>query len=119
MTLRDHLIQLCAELILLEGPLAVIHTDAAPGFVALTNDELMAKHRISIEIGNCKNHNKNPIAERAEQEFEDEILRREPNCRSITPLFLAIVTAGLNARIRSRGISFREMMMQRDQFICE
>ena len=56
-TLRDHLIQLCAELIPLDGPLAVIRTDAAPGFVALTNDELLAKHRIAIEIGNRKNHN--------------------------------------------------------------
>ena len=54
------------------------------------------KHRISLEIGNHKNRNKNPVAKRAVQELEDEILRREPNCRSITPLFLAIVTAGLN-----------------------
>lgn len=118
-TLRDHLIQMCAALIPLDGPLAVIRTDAVPGFVALTKDELLAKHRISIEIGNRKNQNKNPVAERAVQELEDEILRREPNCRSITPLFLAIVTAGLNTRIRSRGLSSREMMMQRDQFTCE
>ena len=118
-TLRDHLIQLCADLIPLDGPLAVVRTDAAPGFSALANDELLAKHRISLEIGNHKNRNKNPVAERAVQELEDEILRREPNCRSITPLFLAIVTAGLNTRIRSRGLSSSEMMMQRDKFTCE
>ena len=94
-TLGDHSIQLYAELIPLDGPLAVIRTESAPGFIALTNDELLAKHEISaiiiIKILLQR--------ERAVQELEDEILRRESNCRSITPLFLAIVTAGLNARI--------------------
>ena len=71
-----------------------------------------------FKLGNAKTNIKSSCRESCTK-LEDEILRREPNCRSIIPIFLAIVTAGLNARIRSRGLSSREMMMQRDQFTCE
>ena len=52
-TLRDHLIKLCAELIPLDGHLAVIRTEAYPGFIALTNDELLAKHRKLLKSGSA------------------------------------------------------------------
>ena len=115
-TLRDTLLSLCANLIPLDGPFAVIRTDPAPGFAALVNDELLSKHRIAIEIGRHKNRNKNPVAERGVQELEEELLRRDPGCRSVSQLALDLATAGLNSRIRSRGLSSREMLTQRDQF---
>ena len=66
----------------------------------------------------CKNPNKNPVAERAVQEFEDELLKHNlPGI--ITERELAVVTARLNSRIRSRGISAREMLFQRDQHTNE
>ena len=67
-------VQLLAEVHPLDGPYAVIRTDPAPGFKALVNDQLLNRRRISIELGRSKNVNKNPVAERAIQELEDEIL---------------------------------------------
>ncbi|KAJ8396457.1 hypothetical protein AAFF_G00017630 [Aldrovandia affinis] len=115
-TLRDALLHLCLGLCPLDGPFAVIRTDPAPGFAALAGDEVLAKHRLVIEVGNAKNINKNPVAEKAVQELQGEILRLEPNCRAVTPLLLSVATARLNSRVRSRGLSAREMLLQRDQF---
>ena len=115
-TLRDALIRLCIELRPLDGPPAVIRSDPAPGFNALTNDELLRQHRITLEIGRTKNINKNPVAEKAVQELEMELLRQDPLNGTVTPLSLSAATATLNSRIRSRGLSAREMWTQRDQF---
>ncbi|XP_066019216.1 uncharacterized protein [Pocillopora verrucosa] len=115
-TLRDAIIKLCVEMRPMDGPPAVIRTDPAPGFKALVNDSLLQKHRITIELGHAKNPNKNPVAERAVQELENELLRQEPLGSSVSPLTLAVATSALNSRIRSRGLSSREMWTQRDQF---
>ena len=64
-TLRDALVRLCIEFRPLDGPPVVFGTDPAPGFKALTNDELLQQHRLTVEIGRIKNTNKNPVAERA------------------------------------------------------
>ena len=95
---------------------AVIRTDPAPGFRALVNNPLLKKYRITIELGQAKNPNKNPVAERAVQELETELLRQEPLGGVVSPLTLAVATSALNSRIRSRGLSSREMWTQRDQF---
>ena len=76
----------------------MIRTDPAPGFKALVNDPLIKKHRITINLGQAKNPNKNPAAERAVQELETELLRQES-------LGGAVATSALNLRIRSRGLS--------------
>lgn len=114
--LRDAIIQLLAEVHPLDGPFAVIRTDPASGFKALVSDQLLARHRLSIELGRVKNPNKNPVAERAIQELEDEALRSNLSNSALTPLSLSLITARLNTRIRSRGLSSREMWTQRDQF---
>lgn len=115
-TLRDGIISLCIGLRPLDGPLAVVRTDPAPGFAVLTNDEVLAQHRLAIEVGEAKNVNKNPVAEKAIQELQGEVLRLEPHCQVVTPLLLSVAVAQLNSRIRSRGLSAREMLLQRDQF---
>ena len=115
-TLRNAIVKLCLEMRPMDGPPAVIRTDPAPGFKALVNDPLLEKHRITIELGQAKNPNKNPIAERAVQELETELLRQEPLGGAVSPLTLAVATSALNSRIRSRGLSSREMWTQRDQF---
>ena len=93
----------------MDGPPAVIRTHPAPGFKALVNDPLLKKQRITIELGQAKNPNKNPVAERAVQELETELLRQEPLGGAVSPLTLAVATSALNSRIRSRGLSSREM----------
>ena len=115
-TLRDVLIRLCGEIKPLDGPPAVIRTDAAPAFKSLVTDKELTKHRIAIEIGRIKNPNKNPVAERAVQELELELLKLDPTGGVISAKNLALATATLNTRIRSRGLSAREMWTQRDQF---
>ena len=115
-TLRDAIIRLCVHMRPLDGPPAIIRTDPAPGFKALTEDQQLKHHRITIELGNAKNRNKNPVAERAVQEIENELLRHDPLGGPVSLVTLAVATANLNARIRSHGLSSREMWTQRDQF---
>ena len=64
-TLHDAIAKLCLELRPMDGPPAVIRTEPAPGLKALVDDPLLKKHRITIELRQAKNPNKNPVAERA------------------------------------------------------
>ena len=114
--IRSALIKNTVKLIPLDGPLAVIRVDPAPGFRALVNDPLLRKHRIQLEIGRIKNVNKNPVAERAVQEVEEMLLRLQPTNTLVNDLALAIATSTLNSKVRSNGLSSREVMFQRDQF---
>ncbi len=118
-TLCDGIVRLCIGLCPLDGPFATVRTDPAPGFSALAKDTVLAQYRLAIEVGDAKNINKNPVAERAIQELQGEILRLEPHCGVVTPLLLSVAVARLNSRIRSRGLSAREMLLQRDQFSLE
>ncbi|KAJ8346823.1 hypothetical protein SKAU_G00282240 [Synaphobranchus kaupii] len=115
-TLRDALVQLCIQMRPMDGPLAVVRTDPAPGFKALVGDGFLHQHRVTLELGHAKNPNKNPVAEKAIQEPTSELLRLDLLGGAVTPLTLAVATAALNSRIRSRGLSSREMWTQRDQF---
>ncbi|KAL1265735.1 hypothetical protein QQF64_003762 [Cirrhinus molitorella] len=118
-TLREGIVRLCIGLCPLDGPFAVVRTDPAPGFSALAKDTALTQYRLAIEVGDAKNINKNPVAEKAIQELQGEILRLEPHCGVVTPLLLSVAVARLNSRIRSRGMSAREMLLQRDQFSLE
>jgi hypothetical protein len=89
-SLRTALIRLCIELRPLDGPTAIIRTDPGPGFVALVKDELLHRHRIHIELGHVKNVNKNPVAEKAVQEVEGELLRQDPTAGPVSHLTLAV-----------------------------
>ena len=115
-TLRDALLQLCVGLCPLDHPSVRIRTDSAPAFKSLVNDKLLTRHHIKLEIGHAKNTNKNPVAERAIQELEEELLRQDPDDSTVSSRLLAVATAALNARIRNRGLSAREIWTQRDQF---
>ena len=108
-TLRDAVIRLCVQMRPLDRPPAVVRTDPAPGFKALTNDQQLTHHRITIDLGHAKNQNKNPVAQGAVQELENELLRHDPLGGPVSLLTLAVATATLSARIRSRGLSSREM----------
>ena len=115
-TLRDNLIRLSVEMRPLEGPSAVIRTDSAPGFQSLKDDKLLRQCRITIEIGRTKNPNKNPVAERAIQELELELLHQDQSGNLVSPLTLSLAVSRLNSRLRRSGLSAREMWLQRDQF---
>lgn len=93
-TLRDALIRLYLQLRPLDGPHAIIRTDPAPRFDALVNYERLLLPRISIEIADAKSLNKNPVAERAIQELEHELLLQEPQGG---PVWLVVTTFNLSA----------------------
>jgi len=103
----------------LDGPQVVIRVDPAPGFVSLKNTHALQHLGISVEVGRVKNTNKNPVAERVVLELEEELLRQEPGGGPVTELSLAIATARLNSRLRSQGLSSRELWTQRNQFSNE
>jgi hypothetical protein len=115
-SLRDGLVQLCVPMIPLDGPPAVVRVDPGPGFNSLRNDKLLASLRIRVEVGERKNKNKNPVAEKAVQELEDELLRQNPDRTSVTQAELTVTVSTLNSRIRNQGLSSREIWTQRDQF---
>ena len=105
-----------SDLTSLDGPPAIIRTDGAPGFRALIADEALQNHRIIIELGRTKNVNKNPVGERAVQEVQSEILRFTGQSGPISASTLNDAINNLNSRIRTDGLSAREIFYQRDQY---
>ena len=118
-TLRDALARSVVGVHPLDGPQAVIRVDPAPGFVSLKNSNALQHLGISVEIGRVKNTNKNPVAERAVLELEEELLRQEPGGGPVTELSLVIAAARLNSRFRNQGLSSWELWTQRNQFSNE
>ena len=85
----------------------------------MRNDSTLQSLRLSLEIGRIKNPNKNPVAEKAILELEEEILKQDPTGGPVSRLSLAIAVARLNSRIRYSGLSARELWTQRSQFTHE
>ena len=96
--------------------MAIIRTDPAPGFLSIKDDTFLSQHQICLEIGRRKNPNKNPVAERAIQELELELLHQDPSENPVSPLTLSLAVSRLNSRLRHNGLSSCEMWSQRDQF---
>ena len=117
--LRGAILSLCAEMRLLGDHPLTIRVDAAPGFTALVNDSMLATNGIQLDVGQVKNINKNPVAERAIQELGLECLHLSPEGGPISTITLALATANMNSRIRRDGISAREAWTQRDQVTGE
>ena len=117
--LRDAIICLTAGLRNLGNQAIHIRIDCAPGLVPLADDPVLTKQGITLDIGRVKNKNKNPVAERAIQELEREILKVAPEGGQLSCLTLALATAHLNFRVRSSGLSAREVWTQRDQMTGE
>ena len=113
--LRDALIQLMVVLKPANGPPSIVRVDPAPGFQALVDDYFLQEHNIVVEVGRHKNINKNPVAERAIQEFEEEISKLCPTGQ-VSTVNIALICDRMNCKIRHPGISSKEMVTKRDQF---
>ena len=74
---------------------------------------------IKIDLGRTHNKNKNPVIENAIKEFHKEHLRINPNGGPISETELILITKNMNSRIRYRGLSPKEIMLQRDQISHE
>ena len=82
--------------------------DNAPGFRALMGDRVLASHI-----------NKNPFAEKCNQELELELLKVDPTSSPVAQLTLQKAIGSLNSRIRNRGLSAKEIVLCRDQVTHE
>ena len=114
-SLRDALLILCSGMTPLGHSESLIRVDAAPGLQSLVSDPTLQRHGIQLIVGNPKNLNKNPVAEKAIRELGLELLNLSPNGGPISGVLLALATANLNSRIRDCGLSSREIWTQRDQ----
>ena len=100
---------------------AVVQVDCATSFQTLQNQSNMdgtTLHDlgIKIDLGRTVNANKNPIAENAIKEYHKERLRLDPQGGPVTKQQLAIIIKNMNSRIRTRGLSSKEIVFRRDQF---
>lgn len=116
-SLKSAIVETTADLKSASG--CVIRADGAVAFQSLSKDSSLAKHGITIEIGRLKNRNKNPIAEKAIQELELELKKQHPEGGPVSTSQLATVVATLNSRVRTRGLSSKEMLFQRDNMTGE
>ena len=105
-TLRDALTRLIIGLHPLDGPRAIVRVDPAPGFASISSNDSPKHLNVTIEVGRVKNKNKNPVAEKAVRELEEELIRQEPGGRPVSEVGLAIAIARLNSRLRCSGLSF-------------
>ncbi len=105
---------------LLRLPSSMIRVDNGPGFLSLKGDKILSEHGIQLDFGRVKNVNKNPVAERGNQELEHELLRIDASGSPVTATTLQNAVKSLNTtRIRNRGLSSQEMMFCRDQITGE
>ena len=113
-TLRSALMALLAHYKTLRR--AQIRTDNQTGLKALVNDKILNKINVEIIPGDVKNINKNPVAERAIREIEDEILKIQTEDKQITQAVLAQATMAVNNKIRYTGYTANELYTNTNNF---
>ena len=79
------------------------------------DNSILYRLGIKIDLGRVHNVNKNPIAENAIREFHKERLRLKSNAGPVNEIERAMITKNMNSRIRTRGLTAKEMALQRDQ----
>ena len=117
-SIRDGIVTAVLEFMPEEG--AVVQVDCAPGLQTLAAESemdgsILKKLGIVVDIGRTLNKNKNPIAENCIKEFHKERLRLNIPPGRLSEINRAIVTKNMNARIRGRGFTAKEMAFNRDQ----
>ena len=91
-TLRHALASVVICLHPLDGPRAIVSVDPAPGFASMGNNDSLKHLNVTIEVARVKNKDKNPVAEKATRELEEELIRQEPVVRPVEEVCLAIAT---------------------------
>ena len=99
----------------LRGPTCSIRVDNAPGLRTLKDDKILSSNSITLDYGHVKNANKNPCAEKCNQELETELLKTDPSGSSASNAKLQSAVHMLNSRIRNHGLSTKEIVTCRNQ----
>ena len=113
-TLREAIIQLLSRVRSNMSPKAVIRTDPASALRSLVNDSILQESNLSIELGEPKNINKNPIAENSIRELQAELSRLKPLGGKISESMLAKACSNINSKIRQNNLSAFEIFTTRD-----
>ena len=96
-----------------------IRVDPAPANVSLfknvSNDSMLGKHNITLELGRFLNKNKNAVVDKCIKEIHHELSIIKPEGGPITNSNLSEAIASLNSRYRRTGLSAHEIWTQRDQ----
>ena len=108
-SLRETIARLCLDLRPISRPPVTVRVDPAPGFVALKQDPTLKQLGIFLKIG-CIS--KNPVAEKAISELENELLRQIPNGGPVTQYSLALSIARLNSHLWRNSVSAYELWIQ-------
>ena len=103
----------------IRAPQCTIRIDNAPGFSPLKEDEQLIERGITLEFGRVKNPNKNPVAEKCNQELEAELLRLDPSGNPVSNVMLQDAVHLLNTRVRNRNLSAKELLFCRDQITLQ
>ena len=104
-TLQEAILTMILDLDPLDGPSAVNRVDLEPGFIALQNNDMLHRFQISLDIGRVKNTNKNPVAEKAVSELEEELLCQEHIEAKVFKLSLTVTALRLNSHIIFTSLS--------------
>ena len=117
-TLRDAIVAAVLDYMPEQG--SIIQVDCSTGLQTLAaecnmDNSILYRLGIKIDLGRVHNVNKNPIAENAIREFHKERLRLKSNAGPINEIERAMITKNMNSRIRTRGLTAKEMALQRDQ----
>ena len=115
-SLLDGLIQIITPFKASSNALVTVRSDQAPGFKSLNSKNSdLSKMGIKLELGNAKNKNAVAIVDRKIQELEMEIKKLSTTYSSISVKLLARATEIVNEKIRSQGLSSKEIIFCRDQ----
>ena len=115
-SIRTALLILTSDLIPSTGMNVTVKVDPASACRSLSGDPELKRNGITLELGNAKYKNKNPVAERAIREFHSEVNRVVGDSPSITEKILMKSIQNLNCRLRGEGVSAREIWTKRDQY---
>jgi len=99
----------------IRAPQSTIRIDSASGLQSPRSDTMLSDHGITLNFGYIKNKNSNCVVDKAIQKLELELLKAGHSNVPITSLQLQGAVDTLNTRIRNRGLSAKEIVLQRDQ----
>ena len=111
--LLEGLIKILSRLHSPAGPQCIVKVDPGTGFQSLQNNKSLSTIGITIEIGEPKNINKNPVSERAISEALEEFAKIQPSGGPISETDLSIAISRLNSKIRYSNLSAVEMWTKR------
>ena len=111
--IRNALVQMLSRFRPLLSFKAIIRLDGQSSFQSLQKN-CLEQMNVEVEIGDAKNINRNPIAERAVLDFHEELCKVKPDGGKISNTDLSIILSSINSRIRFSGYSAIEIWTQRE-----